>query len=163
MTCMMALAYDPQPYFLETLRSGSQDNCVFVEYEFSTEMAGFKAVGDGSLEIQGTSYHMTGNGVEIYCDGTSTWVIDEDASEVVIEAADSRDSGFLANPVILLMNLEESGLTYKESSDHIYINLEDGTELDIRIKAMSVAPIKKPEAFRPPTDFSDKWIVTDLR
>ena len=134
-----------------------------MDYEYSTVISGLKAVGAGTVEVQGNTYHMKGNGIEIYCDGTSTWLIDETAEEVVIESADSKDAGFLANPIILLMNLEESGISYEVNGDNIVLDLSDGTKLDIKILNMISVPTKKPEDFRPPTQFSKKWIITDLR
>jgi hypothetical protein len=64
---------------------------------------------------------------------------------------------------MLLMNLEESGISYEISGDKIVLELLDGTKLDIKILKMTNIPTKKPEDFRPPTEFSKKWIVTDLR
>jgi hypothetical protein len=126
-------------------------------------MAGHKVMGDGQVAVQGDSYQMQGNGMQIYCDGSTTWLIDEAAEEVVIESADSNDAGFLANPILLLMNLDESGVSYKVDGDKIVLDMPDGTKLDITVKSIKEIPTKKPEAFRPPTEFPKKWIVTDLR
>jgi hypothetical protein len=126
-------------------------------------MAGHKVMGDGQVAVQGDSYHMQGNGMQIYCDGSTTWLIDEAAEEVIIESADSNDAGFLANPILLLMNLDESGVSYKVDGDRIILDMPDGTKLDITVKSIKEIPTKKPEAFRPPTEFPKKWIVTDLR
>ena len=106
---------------------------------------------------------MKGNGVEIYCDGSTTWLIDEAAQEVLIESADTKDAGMLANPILLLMNLEESSIIYKVQGDNIILNMPDGSSIDIRINDMTSVPIKKSEDFRPPTEFSGQWVVTDLR
>ena len=163
MTILMAVAQVQQPSVFDSLRQKSSDECISVEYEFHTTLSGLKTVGEGCIEIQGNAYHMKGDGVEIYCDGHSTWLIDEVALEVFIESAESKDAGFLANPIMLLMNLEESGISYKVDGDKITLDLPDGTKLDIIIVKMTGIPTKKPEAFRPPTEFSKKWIVTDLR
>ena len=163
MTILMAVANMQQPSVFDTLRQKASEGCVSVDYEFSLTLSGVRTVGEGTVEIQGDAYHMNGNGVEIYCDGKSTWLIDEVAEEVVIESADSRDAGLLANPILLLMNLEDSGISYEVNGQKVTINLPDQTKLDIVITRMDGIPTKKPEAFRPPTEFSKKWIVTDLR
>ena len=160
---LISLLFIQQPSSLDVLRQKAVGECVFVDYEFSTIISGFKTVGNGTVEIQGTAYHMKGSGVEIYCDGTTTWLIDEAAQEVLIESADSKDAGMLANPILLLMNLEESSVTYKVQGDDIILNMPDGTSLDIRINDMTSVPTKKSEAFRPPIEFSGQWVVTDLR
>ena len=163
MTFLMAVAQVQQPSVLDKLLQSSPEECLSFDYEFSTTISGIKTVGDGCVELQGNAYHMNGNGVEIYCDGVTTWLIDEEALEVVIESAESQDAGFLANPIMLLMNLEESGIAYKTDGDVIVLDLPDGTKVHIKILKVSNIPTKKPEAFRPPTEFSKKWIVTDLR
>ena len=106
---------------------------------------------------------MNGNGVEIFCDGTSTWLIDEAAGEVMIESATSKDAGYLANPVMLLMNIEQNTLSYKAEGNKIFIQLDPETMLEIRIRDMKSELKKKPEAFRPPVEFGSDWIVTDMR
>ena len=160
---MMSVAQTQQPSFLDSLLGKSAQDCVVVDYEFATVMSGVKTTGEGTVEIQGNAYHMEGNGVEIYCDGSTTWMIDEDAMEVFIEAADSRSAGYLANPVLLLMNLEENADTYSVDGNRITLGLPGGISLEISINSMETIPTKKSEAFRPPTEFDSTWIVTDLR
>lgn len=162
MTILMAVA-QVQPSVFDMFRNKASEECVRIEYEFSTTVSGHKITGDGQVDVQGNSYHMQGNGMEIYCDGATTWLIDEAAEEVFIESADSNDAGYLANPIMLLMNLEESGVSYKVNGDRILLDMPDGTKLDIKIKSMESISTKKPEAFRPPTEFPKRWIVTDLR
>ena len=163
MTVLMAFVNVQKPSVLDVFRQKASEECVCVDYEFSTAVSGFKTTGEGQLEIQGNAYHMKGSGLEIYCDGSTTWLVDEAAGEVVIESADTKDSGLLANPILLLMNLEESGISYRVDGSRIIIDMPDGTQLDIIISGMSSVPAKKSEAFRPPTEFPKNWIVTDLR
>ena len=159
----MIIAAGPQQSVLDALRQNTSGGCIQVDYEFSSSVSGVKATGEGTVSIQGNSYHMKGNGVEIYCDGTSTWLIDEPAQEVTIESADSKDAGYLANPVILLMNLEKSATAYKVDGNSIELKLSNGTVLEIEITGLVQMEARKPEAFRPPAEFGADWIVTDLR
>lgn len=106
---------------------------------------------------------MNGNGIEIFCDGKTTWMLDAEAKEVFIESADSPSAGYLANPVLLLMNLEENSVSYEVDGNRIGISLPDGTRLDVTVKDMKPLETRKPEAFRPPVEFGSDWIVTDLR
>lgn len=152
-----------QPSLLESLLQRGPSECVSVDYEFSSDMSGVKAVGSGNVILQGNSYHMQGNGVEIYCDGTSTWLIDEYAKEVLVESADSEEAGYLANPVLLLMNLEKSASSYKADGNTVTLSLDGGMTLDITLTHLTALDTKKPEAFRPPTQFGSDWVVTDLR
>lgn len=152
-----------QPSILDAFRQKSEEECVAVDYEFATVISGVNTTGEGSVEVQGDSYHMSGNGIEIYCDGNTTWMIDDYAKEVFIEAADSQSAGFLANPVLLLMNLDENVAAYKVEGNKINMELSEGMTIEIVIKSMRGISAKKSEAFRPSTRFDSSWIITDLR
>lgn len=152
-----------QPSLVDSLRQKAAYECVKVDYEFESTVSGVRAVGNGTVEIQGNSYHMSGNGIEIYCDGSSTWLVDEVSREVVIEAADSKDAGYLANPLMLLLNIENTASSYRVDGNVIHLELSDGTVLEIEIRDMLQLEKKKPEAFRPPAEFTSDWIITDLR
>ena len=164
--CVSALSFATQlqqPSLLDMFRQKSPADCVLVSYEFTTVQSGITLTGEGTVEIQGNSYHMLGNEIEIFCDGTSTWMIDGSAKEVIVEDADSKDAGYLANPVLLLMNLEKAATSCKVEGNKVIISLADGTPLEIVVTGLETMETKKPEAFRPPTEFGSDWIVTDLR
>ena len=78
MTILMA-AVQVQPSVFDIFRNKACEQFVSIVYEFSTTMAGHKVMGDGQVAVQGDSYHMQGNGMQIYCDGSTTWLIDEAA------------------------------------------------------------------------------------
>jgi hypothetical protein len=90
-------------------------------------------------------------------------MIDDSTKEVFIEAADSQSAGYLANPVILLMNLEESSGSCKVDGNRIALELAGGISMEIFVNGIETVPTKKTEAFRPPMKFDSTWIVTDLR
>ena len=159
----MSVAGFQQPSFLDSLVEKANAESIKVDYEYATTISGFKTIGEGVIHIQGNSYHMFGNGMEIYCDGASTWVIDDVAKEVMIESAASADAGFLANPVMLLMDIEQNSLSYKAEDNKIFIQLDPETMLEITIRNLTSEIIKKPEAFRPPVEFGSDWVVTDMR
>jgi len=152
-----------QPSLLDMFRQKSSADCVLVGYQFSTVRSGITLMGEGTVEIQGNAYHMQGNEIEIFCDGSSTWMIDGSAKEVIVENADSKEAGYLANPVLLLMNLENSGASCEVDGNRISVTLADGSPLEIVITSLESVDTKKTEAFRPPTEFGSDWIVTDLR
>lgn len=163
LTCILAAVNLQQPSFFDAFKNKSVDECMSVEYKFNYITSGVRTFGEGVLDIQGNSYHMRGNGIEIFCDGSTTWMLDEDAKEVVIEAADSQSAGYLANPVMLLMNIENTALSYEIKGDVVTLELPGGVSLEITICSLQKVQTKKSEAFRPPTDFDSTWIVTDLR
>lgn len=161
----MLLTVSPvqQTSLLDSIRQKSEQQCVAVSFEFTTTISGVKTMGEGQVHIQGNAYHMEGNGIEIYCDGTSTWMIDEQAKEVFIEAAESQSAGYLANPALLLMNLDEDTESYMVEDNKITVKIPGQSDLVVVILDVQPEGIKKSEAFRPPMGFDSTWIVTDLR
>lgn len=160
---LMVAAQTQQPSLIETLRQKSADECVSLDYEFTYTVSGVRTVGGGTVEIQGNAYHMLGNGMEIFCDGTSTWMIDHAAFEVIIEAADSKEAGYMANPVTLLMNLENIASSYSVDANKVTLILPDDSSVEIIVNSITSCGTKKSENFCPPTKFDADWIVTDLR
>lgn len=91
----------------------------------------------GDLLIQGDCYRAKGNGMEIYCNGTTRWTVDPESKEVYIEAA-----GGIEELVPWQDNLEDLSLTdvrYLPLSDDLSPFTFDTTALDT------------------------SWVVTDLR
>ncbi|MGN0194846.1 MAG: outer membrane lipoprotein carrier protein LolA [Candidatus Cryptobacteroides sp.] len=79
-------------------------NCVSFEYSFSGTGSGkMKVSGSGRAEVSGDAFRVEGNGMEISCDGTSRWVADHIAEEVVIEPVDPQSPDFLVNPALLIV------------------------------------------------------------
>ena len=163
LTMLLAVSPVQQPSLLDSIRQKSAQECVAVSYEYATVVSGMKTIGDGVVHIQGNAYHMEGNGIEIYCDGTSTWMIDEQAKEVFIEASQSQSAGYLANPALLLMNLEEDSESYEVDGNRITVRIPGESDLVVEIIDVRPEGAKKTEAFRPPMVFDSTWIVTDLR
>ena len=87
--------------FVSRLASG----CVSFGYSFVMEASSAssgKMLGEGTLVFQGGAYRLQGNGLEVWCDGTSVWTSDSSAKEVVIEAV-SED--VLVNPALILADI----------------------------------------------------------
>lgn len=101
-------AYSQDTALLERLYEDVSDSCVEMTYTYSMRIYGTKAVGSGTLLAQGKLWHMTGNGLEMWCDSKDVWVVDEGAKEVVIEPAAEGDSGYTSNPALLFMNLQSA-------------------------------------------------------
>lgn len=91
----------------------------------------------GTLLVQGTCYQAKGNGMEIYCDGTTRWTVDPAAKEVYIEPAEGLEE---------LMAWRES-LSDLKLSDLRYLPLSD-----------DLGPFRFDTA-----SLGSDWIVTDLR
>ncbi|MGM9786620.1 MAG: outer membrane lipoprotein carrier protein LolA [Candidatus Cryptobacteroides sp.] len=78
-----------------------------VSYQYGSTISGALLSGEGLLEIQGLCYRNETSGLEVLCDGVSLWTADTQSREMVIETAGESASP-LADPVLLLMDIEES-------------------------------------------------------
>ncbi|MCM1501576.1 MAG: outer membrane lipoprotein carrier protein LolA [Bacteroidales bacterium] len=74
-------------------------------YSFTLDDGRVKMTGEGTVAVQGSSYYMTGNGLEIWCDGKSRWTSDSAAREAVIESV-GEGMELAANPALLVSNLD---------------------------------------------------------
>ena len=119
---MAAFAQDTSA--LKQLCAKMTENSATLNYSYTLSMSGVKTVGDGVLYVQDQSYVMQGNGLKIYCNGSTVWLVDEAGKEVIIESVSQEANSYLSNPVLLLANIEAifsvsaptssgSSLTYK--------------------------------------------------
>ena len=81
------------------------DNAAVMDYSYSLTMSGVKNVGEGVLTVQDKSYLMQGNGIKIYCNASTIWIVDEAGKEVLIDNVAQGEDAYLANPVLLFTNL----------------------------------------------------------
>lgn len=74
------------------------------DYEFVLDDGKVKMKGEGNVVVQGSSYMTKGNGLDIWCDGTSRWTADTAAKELVIEPLESEQT-VITDPAMLVGNL----------------------------------------------------------
>ena len=91
----------------------------------------------GTLLIQGECYRARGNGMEIYCDGTTRWTVDPEAKEVYVETSGGLEELLLYRDS--LTELKLSDVKYQPLSEDLTAFVFDTAALD------------------------SSWIVTDLR
>ena len=81
-TLMAALLVLPEVSFaksktLDTFVSKVSSSLWFrSDYSFTMPTKKAKMTGNGSVKVQGTSFIVDGNGLEIWCDGKTRWTID---------------------------------------------------------------------------------------
>ena len=93
---------------LNSLYSKMAASCVSMDYSFTMNASGVKAVGNGSVMVQDSAYAMTGNGLQIICDGKTVWIIDAESKEVMIESPSQGDEAYMDNPALLFVNLSDA-------------------------------------------------------
>ena len=140
MSVMAAKAQDSA--LLGKFVDGIKSSCVAIEYSYTARVSGVDNIGSGNLMSQGQMWTMFGNGIEMYCDGKTVWVVDPVSKEVIIEPiSDEEETEFLTNPARMVLNITDSfdlntvrpssdsrahmfSLVPKSKSDIEYLNIE---------------------------------------
>ena len=126
-------AQDTSP--LDRFCKGVSQSCVDISYTYSARVSGINNVGQGTLSSQGLMWTMKGNGVEMYCDSASLWVVDPALKEAVIEpAATDAQEQILTNPAVLFVRMKELfNVRYSKNTsdgDAVLYVLQPNTESD---------------------------------
>lgn len=91
----------------------------------------------GTLTVQGDCYRASGNGMEIYCDGTTRWTVDPQSKEVYIETSGGLEELLPYRDSLTELKLSE--VKYQPLSEDLSVFVFDVSALD------------------------SSWVVTDLR
>lgn len=81
------------------------DTAVAMDYSYTLTASGVKSLGEGTLTVQDKSYVMQGNGLRVYCNASSMWVVDEAGKEIMIDNVSQETDSYLSNPALLLTNV----------------------------------------------------------
>ena len=146
--------------------------------------------GKGTVAFQENAYHMSGNGMEIYCDGKDVWLMDPNAKEVYIEAVGEGTDAFLQNPALLFIGLkndfevsavkdgglfelvptvdcgiDECSVMINKDGDLVSgtFHMSEGQIVAVEVHSIKKSDRKDISSFRPTQSFDSSWMVTDLR
>ena len=177
---------------LDKLCDALSSSCVTMECSYQMLVSQTSISGDAAVAVQGDLYRMSGNGLQVYCDGDKVWTVDSAAKEVYVESVDDMATNSLANPAALFMRLgtafkvssstqnggklsyslepkEDCGilsadltLTQEGNPLSALFRLEDGVKVDVTVESMSIEKTKPEDDFRPQVSFGSDWIVTEL-
>lgn len=189
---MAAMAQTTHHAALDKLYDALSSSCVTMKCAYQMRVSQTRLTGEAELSVQGDSYIMAGNGLQVYCDGAKVWTVDSTTKEVYIESVDNLEINSLANPAALFMRLGTSfdvvsssmtdgNISYrlapKEdcgvlSADLILSQdgkpvsaafvLEDSLKVDVTVESMSIEKTKPEDVFRPQVAFGSDWIVIEL-
>ncbi|MCD8313196.1 MAG: outer membrane lipoprotein carrier protein LolA [Bacteroidales bacterium] len=98
----IGISADPVKDFTQKLTTSN----VSFDYKYEMKSEKLTVSGSGSIEMQGGCYRIEGDGMKIWCDGSSVWTLDEAANEAVIEPSDAAN-GFNADPILILANCDK--------------------------------------------------------
>lgn len=84
---------------LEQLCAKMSDKASALNYSYTLSMSGVKTVGEGTVTTQDNAYVLKGNGMNIYCNGSTLWVMDVAGKEILIDSvAQGADAYLSQNP-----------------------------------------------------------------
>ena len=178
---------------LESLRRMFSSGAVSISAEYEMIVQQMPVVGSSEILLQGKMYHLQGNGLEVFCNGDALWTIDEASMEVVIEPCDALYDAYVANPLLLLAELDsyfqiksqkqagsnteyvlhsikDCGISQAQvtlASDGRVLSgkfhLEDGNVVSVKVLSMKKAEERSLSFFSLSRKFGSDWVVTDLR
>lgn len=92
---------------LSALRNMFSTSSVVIECDYQTQVRNVNVTGNSQIFVQGEMYTMSGNGIRVYCDGSTLWTIDDASGEVVIESCALQGKDYVSSPVLLLAELDK--------------------------------------------------------
>lgn len=98
----------PELEILDRFVTCVNSSFVSFRYEYAIDDGRTEIRGSGSVEMQGDSYLVRGNGLEIFCNGKDRWTVDRESSEVVIESYNPEQPDYAVNPAALLKYFAEA-------------------------------------------------------
>jgi hypothetical protein len=94
---------------LDRMCANVAESCVTIDYAYTARLSGIDNIASGNLMTQGEKWVMRGNGIEMYCDGKSVWIVDPALKEVVIEPLQElQETEFLTNPAMAFVNVNDN-------------------------------------------------------
>ena len=177
---------------LDKLCDALSSSCVDMECSYLMYVSQTRMSGEAKVSVQGESYTMVGNGLQVYCDGSKVWTVDSTSKEVYVESVDDMAANSLANPAALFMRLgtsfevvssspsngsfsyrlapkDDCGVLSAElvlsqdgTPQSAVFVLEDSLKVDVTVQSMTIEKTKPEDVFRPQVSFGSDWIVTEL-
>lgn len=108
---------------------------VEMEYTYSAEVKGLKVVGKGTLQIQDEMWHNNGNGLEMWCDGSTVWTADHSLKEAVIEPV-YEDESIASNPAVMFVRMPDMFEVVRS------FDSKDGKAVVYVLKPLEDAPVE---------------------
>lgn len=110
---------------VDRLYKSLSSSFVEIVYNYSAEVKGVRIVGNGTLQVQGEMWHNNGNGLEMWCDGSTVWTADHSLKEAVIEPV-YEDESIASNPALMFVRMQDmfkvvNSLDSKDGKAVIYI------------------------------------------
>ena len=162
--CVLSLAQGRRINLLEK----AEGQRISFKYTYYIDKGdGMKEVTRGEVTAEGNCFRLTGLGLKTWSDGTTCWMVDEEAKEVVIDAIAEED--VFSNPAIMVSSyrsFSDDIKVNKEGSDYLdfTLKLDDEVSLRFSLKGIRFSEPSGVEEFTFDTSALDSsYVITDLR
>jgi outer membrane lipoprotein-sorting protein len=139
---LASLAADAMSRSLSEFLKMVSDSQVSFEYSFVMNREGAKITGDGSVTLQDDAFRLSGNGLEMWCDGSTSWTVDRSAEEILIQPVEDSGDDYASNPALLVTSVDKN-----------FIELSGG-ESKFNGKVVNVSILSPREEFKSSSDIS---------
>lgn len=93
---------------LEAFVSKVSSSLVSFDYSFTMPTKKAKMTGNGNVKVQGNSFLVDGNGLEIWCDGKTRWTVDRISEEALVESVDDSFDSYATNPALMIASVDNA-------------------------------------------------------
>lgn len=100
------LASSAKSKTLESFVGKVSSSLVSFDYSFTMPSKKAKMTGSGNVKVQGSSFVVDGNGLEIWCDGKTRWTIDRISEEALVESVDDSFDSYATNPALMISSVD---------------------------------------------------------
>lgn len=81
---------------------------VSFDYSFTMPTKKARMTGEGTVKVQGDSFLVDGNGLEVWCDGATRWTIDRISEEALVESVDDSYDSYATNPALMIASIDNA-------------------------------------------------------
>lgn len=81
---------------------------VSFDYSFTMPTKKARMTGEGTVKVQGGSFLVDGNGLEVWCDGATRWTIDRISEEALVESVDDSYDSYATNPALMIASIDNA-------------------------------------------------------
>ncbi len=93
---------------LESFVKKVSSSLVSFDYSFTMPTKKAKMTGNGNVKVQGNSFLVDGNGLEIWCDGKTRWTVDRISEEALVESVDDSFDSYATNPALMIASVDNA-------------------------------------------------------
>ena len=120
---------------------------VSFEYSFSFQNPRYKSkmTGSGDVKVLDNAFVMNGNGLEVWCDGSTRWTVDRMAEEALVEYVDDSADSYATNPALMISAVDSAFTEISSGVSKFQGKVADASVLSPKVKgkySMDISQLK---------------------